>query len=127
MIANLRDYTISCRDDQTVCRKSLCECDLEFASAITNISNFDQVHNHTLLVRNGFDYQNSCPKRGGQTNEQITCCGDKKNFPDVDILNGQKDACCANRAFNSKRIECCSDNRLAKIGQCDLEPAPIYR
>ena len=87
MIANLRDYTISCRADQTACRKSLCECDLEFASAITDISYFDQVHNHTLLVRNGFDYEKSCPKRGGQTNERITCYGDKKNFPDVLVAN----------------------------------------
>lgn len=118
MVANLRDYTVSCRVDQTSCRKSLCECDLQFATSITEIANFDQLHNHTYLERNGFDYASNCPRRGSNINEDIACCGDKKSFPSVDILNGKKDACCANLAYNSNREECCSPNVVTKVGNC---------
>lgn len=123
MVANMKDYTVTCRDDQTFCRKSLCECDLEFATAVTDIENFDLVHNHTYLERNGFDYEKNCPKRGTQAAEPKSCCGDKKSFPAVDIMNGNKDSCCANVAYNSKRDECCSPNVVANLGNCiDVNP-----
>ena len=62
MIANMKEYTIRCREDQTLCRRALCECDLEFATKITSFPDFDLSHNHTLLQRNGFDFEKSCPK-----------------------------------------------------------------
>ena len=103
MIANMKDYTISCREDQTLCRRALCECDLEFASKITSFPDFALSHNHTLLQRNGFDFEKSCPKRGTPGLEEISCCGDRKSFPNVSIMNGKKDSCCGNLAYNSNR------------------------
>lgn len=103
MIANMKDYTISCREDQTLCRRALCECDLEFATKITSFPDFALSHNHTLLQRNGFDFEKSCPKRGTPGIEETSCCGDRKSFPNVSIMNGKKDSCCGNLAYNSNR------------------------
>ena len=146
----MKDYTISCREDQTLCRRALCECDLEFATKITSFPDFALSHNHTLLQRNGFDFEKSCPKRGTPGIEEISCCGDRKSFPNVSIMNGKKDSCCGNLAYNSNRegqdikisrccqkislyrakglfkfcknpaLDCCAGGVLAKIGKCDV-------
>lgn len=118
MTANIKDYSVQCRADQTACRKALCECDLEFAKSIAGIEEFDLVHNHTYLERNGFKSEDHCQKRGLNPSEAITCCGNKKSFPYVEILTKNKDQCCEGVAFNSNREECCAPNVVSRVGKC---------
>jgi len=122
MILDTTLQTVTCPKDQTLCRKSLCECDLEFATSITGMANFDDEYNPDYLQRNGFDHVNSCPKlSNGNASSELQCCGTKTSFPFVEPLSGKRNECCGSRAFNNDRGECCADDgtdTVRPIGSC---------
>jgi hypothetical protein len=121
MILNTTTKKVSCPDNQTLCRKSLCECDLEFATSITGLENFEAEYDENNLVRNNFNYEEKCPKLSNGVAAELQCCGSKNSFPYVEPLSGKKNQCCGAKAFNDQRQECCDENSIAPIGTCPTD------
>ena len=83
MVLNTTNQTVSCPSDQTLCRKSLCECDLEFARSINTLPDFENEYNANNLAREGFKYKDRCIKQYNGHQDKLKCCGSKTSFPFV--------------------------------------------
>lgn len=128
MVLNTTNQTVSCPSDQTLCRKSLCECDLEFARSINTLPDFENEYDPNNLAREGFNYKDKCIKQYNGHQDKLKCCGSKTSFPFVEPLSGQKNSCCGYKSFNNNRNECCEDNlnseeQIVPIGTCLSQPS----
>ncbi|CBY12908.1 unnamed protein product [Oikopleura dioica] len=92
---------VQCTNRPGSCRRSICECDLQLARALSKYESEWDESLHSF--KGGFDRDAKCVKPVGNGTPILECCGDKTTFP-----------------FNTPRREnqCC-DGPIAKpLGEC---------
>merc|ERR1712035_21530 len=92
---------VQCTNRLGSCRRSICECDLQLARAL---SKYESEWDESLhSVKGGFDREATCVNPIGGGNPIVECCGDKTTFP-----------------FNTPRRanQCCDGTEVKPEGQC---------
>jgi len=93
---------VQCTNRLGSCRRSVCECDLQLAKAL---SKYESEWDESLhSVKGGFDREATCQIPSGPGgNPILECCGDKTTFP-----------------FNQPRRanQCCDGPEAKPLGQC---------
>jgi len=71
-----------CKNDLGSCRRSVCECDKQFAKNMAEISHQFELRN---WFRGGFNRERKCKKKARSPSEYdvkpLGCCGTKETFP----------------------------------------------
>jgi len=94
-----------CKDNQSACGRSLCECDLAFAKAHVakaHVFNKDK-HLFWSTLPGGWEPKENCPRGGGGPYDP-QCCRMDVTTPFL--------------LYNKANHECCPDGSVAKQGQC---------
>jgi len=92
---------VQCTNRLGSCRRSVCECDLQLARAL---SKYESEWDESLhSVKGDFDRETTCAVPPGGGNPILECCGDKTTFP-----------------FNQPRRanQCCDGPEAKPLGQC---------
>lgn len=96
-----RSGEVECTDEPGTCRRSLCECDLDYAKKIPGtIGQFNPDY-HLFYTTIGWDPDTSCQRNKGESKPE--CCS---------TTNGPM------KIFNSLQKECCQDGSIKRIGFC---------
>ena len=109
------------------CKRSICECDKKLALNLRkHTPNIWDVNNHSKwgsfdkpaqCVRNDFSNENGSGQN--QNEDSDTCCGtyeDGTRQP-FQSKNGKR-ACCGQKTYNTKVLECCRDDVLKRKDHC---------
>lgn len=95
-----------CKNDLGSCRRSVCECDKQFAKNMAEISHQFELRN---WFRGGFNRERKCKKKARSPSEYdvkpLGCCGTKETFPLNRIY--RSDQCCVEETAEIKAIGTC--------------------
>jgi len=92
---------VVCTDNPGTCKRSLCECDLNYAKTVPATVSVWNPDYHMFYTTIGWDPDTSCQRTKGQSKPE--CCSHNDGPMKI---------------YNSLVKECCMDGSIKKIGFC---------
>jgi len=121
-LKSTNDGALSCGNDASSCKGSLCQCDIDFASELAAVGS---TWNKKFSKKFGFNRQKVCSSGKQPSLLSITSYNDPGSRSSVrDNTELDSVQCCGRGLrsviYHSSRQECCKDGSTRAIGTCDF-------